>query len=124
MSSFKTNHLKQVEQGIVFIHYLKGENKMTEKTPLAAVKKFYEDNVKITEIWNTYEEDEFKEGDYTYLLVDQPEEVHLVTVLKLSDDTYKLEKEQTRKYLKADMFESMVGLVKTIKNGLNTSEKK
>lgn len=97
---------------------------MIEKTPLAAVKKCYGDNVKITEIWNTYEEDEFKEGDYTYLLVDETEEVHLVTVLKLSADNYKLEKEQTRKYSKADIFESMVGLVKTIKNGLNTSENK
>lgn len=94
---------------------------MTEKTPLAAVKEFYGDNVKITELWNSGE-GEFKEGDYTYLLVDQTEEVHLVTVLKASDDNYKLEKEQTRKYLKADIFESMVGLVKTIRNGLNTSE--
>ncbi|MCP3764712.1 hypothetical protein NLX67_20465 [Domibacillus sp. A3M-37] len=94
---------------------------MTEKTPLAAVKEFYGDNFKITELWNSGE-DESMEGDYTYLLVDQTEEVHLVTVLKLSDDNYKLEKEQTRKYSKADMFESMVGLVKTIKNGLNTSE--
>ncbi|WP_050184318.1 hypothetical protein [Domibacillus robiginosus] len=94
---------------------------MTKKTPLAAVKEGYGDNVKITELWNSGEE-ESKEGDYTYLLVDQTEEVHLVTVFKLSDDNYQLEKEQTRKYAKADIFESMVGLVKTIKNGLNTSE--
>ncbi|MCM3790587.1 hypothetical protein RG959_17405 [Domibacillus sp. 8LH] len=95
---------------------------MAERTPLAAVKEFYGDKFKITELWNSGE-DESKEGDYTYLLVDQTEEVHLVTVLKLSDDNYKLEKEQTRKYSKADVFESMVGLVKTIRNGLNTSEK-
>lgn len=95
---------------------------MAERTPLAAVKEFYGGNFKITELWNSGE-DKSKEGGYTYLLVDQTEEVHLVTVLKLSDDNYKLEKEQTRKYSKADVFESMVGLVKTIRNGLNTSEK-